>query len=325
MTSRERVLETIHHRKPDRIPLNGWLGNEEFAPKVVQRFGSLAAAHDHYEFDIAGVPCPTPFPWCAYHDLREARKPEPITAEDILDIPLTDPDSTDIYVKMKEAVEKNNAGKCRFTIASTHGYFENFSAVFGLETQLINFALYPDAIRILNTRMAEWNKKFANNALDVGVDMIHFSDDWGAQRSLIFDPKQWWELVYPFHADVVGMIHKRGGLASLHSDGCVAQVLDGIAKIGFDVVHPFQESAGMDLSLFKRDYMDTFTVMGGLDVQTTIGFGKYDFLKSEIERIVGMFRNGGLIFCTSHSIQPHCTVEEFVFAYDLVYDLIRKS
>ena len=324
MTSRERVIEVINHRKPDRIPLNGWLGNEEFAPKVVKAFGSLQAAHDRYEFDFAGVPAPCPFRWDLYHDRKMARKPEPLTAEDILDIPLTDPDDAAAYERMKEAVRKNKETKDRFTSAFTYGYFENFSAVLGLETQLVNFAIFQDEIKELNRRMAAWNKKFAHNALDVGVDMIHFSDDWGAQRSLLFDPKQWWEMVYPYHADVVGSIKKRNAYASLHSDGHVAQVLDGIVKIGFDVVHPFQESAGMDLSLFKRDYMRSFTVMGGLDVQTTIGFGKYDFLKSEIERIVGMFRDGGLIFCTSHAIQPHCTAEEFIFAYDLVYDLIRK-
>jgi len=324
MTSRERVLDVIHHRKPDRIPLNGWLGNEEFGPKVAKAFGSIQAAHDKYEFDIAGVPGPRAFRWDLYHDRKMSLKPEPLTAADIVDIPFTDPDDPKEYEGMKEAVRRNKEGKARFTVVSSHGYFENLSAVLGIENQLVSMALYADEIKIINTRMAEWNKKFANNALDCGVDMVHFSDDWGAQRSLLFDPKQWWEMVYPHHADVVGAIKRRGGYASLHSDGCVSQVLDGIAKIGFDVVHPFQESANMDLAVFKRDYMDKFTVMGGLDVQTTIGFGNYDFLKSEIERIVGMFRDGGLIFCTSHSIQPHCTIEEFVFAYDLIYDLIRR-
>jgi uroporphyrinogen decarboxylase len=80
----------------------------------------------------------------------------------------------------------------------------------------------------------------------------------------------------------------------------------------------------MDLALFKRKYINNFTVMGGLDVQSTIGFGKYDFLKSEIERILTMFKDGGMIFMTSHAIQPHCTIDELVFAYDLIYEMVRK-
>jgi uroporphyrinogen decarboxylase len=64
--------------------------------------------------------------------------------------------------------------------------------------------------------------------------------------------------------------------------------------------------------------------MGVLDVQTTIGFGKYDKLKREIERVIRMFSDGGLIFCTSHFVQDHCTIEELTLAYDLVYELVRE-
>lgn len=81
----------------------------------------------------------------------------------------------------------------------------------------------------------------------------------------------------------------------------------------------------MDLELYKQKYRKSFTVLGGLDVQTTIGFGNYDKLRQEIERVVGMFRDGGLLFCTTHFVQDHCTIEELTFAYDLVYKLARQT
>ncbi|MCY2926131.1 MAG: hypothetical protein NT031_11940 [Planctomycetota bacterium] len=64
--------------------------------------------------------------------------------------------------------------------------------------------------------------------------------------------------------------------------------------------------------------------MGGLDVQTTIGFGKYDFLKSEIERVMRLFADGGGLFCSSHFVQSHCSMEELTLAYDTAYDLARR-
>jgi len=96
-----------------------------------------------------------------------------------------------------------------------------------------------------------------------------------------------------------------------------------VVKLGYDVVHPWQESAGMDLGEYRRRYRRRFTVMGGLDVQTTIGFGKWDFLRDQILRVVRMFRGGGLLFCTTHFVQAHCTIEELVYAYDLVYQIVR--
>ena len=74
----------------------------------------------------------------------------------------------------------------------------------------------------------------------------------------------------------------------------------------------------MDLSEYKAKYRGFFTAMGGLDVQTTIGFGDYDRLRREIQRVLGMFPDGGLLFCTTHFVQDHCTIDELTFAYDLV-------
>jgi len=80
----------------------------------------------------------------------------------------------------------------------------------------------------------------------------------------------------------------------------------------------------MSLQMFKDRWVDRFVVLGGLDVQTTIGFGKLDILRSEIERVMNMFADGGLLFCTTHFVQNHCSIEELVHAYDTARDLARR-
>ena len=69
---------------------------------------------------------------------------------------------------------------------------------------------------------------------------------------------------------------------------------------------------------------DTRVQVGGLDVQTTIGFGNYDRLKEDIEHVVSAFKERGLLFCTTHFVQDHCSIAELKFAFDLVYELVRK-
>ena len=81
--------------------------------------------------------------------------------------------------------------------------------------------LYPDEIAEVYRRQAEWNKQFALNAIELGVDMIHVSDDWGAQKSLMFSPQLWRELIYPNHKITADAVKKAGAFLSLHSDGCV--------------------------------------------------------------------------------------------------------
>ena len=154
--------------------------------------------------------------------------------------------------------------------------------------------------------------------------MIHVSDDWGGQNGLMFSPETWWDLIYPNHKSTCDAVKQTGTYLSVHSDGNVNTVIDGILQLGYDVVHPWQESAGMKLDDFKANYMDKFVVMGGLDVQTTVGFNRIDNLKSEIERVMRMFADGGLLFCTTHFIQNHCSMEELGIAFDTAYELSRE-
>lgn len=323
MLSRERVIETINHRKPDRVPVYGWLGNLNGI--ITERFGSIPAFEDKYEFDFAHL-FGGPGTWDGERQkalvAQFGRLPEP---PEMLDVPMTDPNDMSTYQNVIDGIRHHKEQRGRFVYMQTPGFFEAMNGVFGIENHLMWLVLYPDEIRQLYSRQAEWNKAFAMNCIDLGVDMVHVSDDWGAQVGLMFSPQIWWDMIFPYHKRVTDAVKARNCYLSVHSDGNVMSVLDGIVELGFDVMHPFQESAGMDFSVYRSKYMDKFTVMGGLDVQSTIGFGKLDFLKSEIERILGMFKDGGLLFCTTHFIQDHCTLDELIFAYDLIYDTVRKQ
>lgn len=322
MNSRQRVIDVIQHRRPDRLPIYGWV-QANLDKQISARFGSCDAFEDHYEFDMAhlfgGVGTYTG------EQLDECRKQcgGAIEPAQLLDLPMCDPNDSGAYDELRRKIAHHRARE-RFLYVQTPGIFEALNWPFGIENHLMYTALYEEELKEVYRLQAEWNRAFAMNCLDLGVDMIHISDDWGAQAGLMFSPDYWRRMIYPNHKIFCDAVKKRGAFLSLHSDGNVTSVLDGIVELGYDVVHPYQESAGMDLAVFKQAYMKHFTVLGGLDVQDTIGFGNYDKLRREIERVVGMFRDGGLLFCTTHFVQDHCTIEELVFAYDLVYKLARQ-
>ena len=64
--------------------------------------------------------------------------------------------------------------------------------------------------------------------------------------------------------------------------------------------------------------------MGGICIQSTLGFGDYKRLESEIRRVFSLLKGKRWICCTTHLVQPHCSIEELVFAYDLAYKLARE-
>jgi len=321
--SRERVVRVIQHERPDRIPVYGWVA-ANLTPQITEAFGSVEAFEDHYEFDFAHLfGGPSAFPGEEVEKLRE-EKGGSIDPPAALDLPLSDPNDLGAYDEIVQQVRHHKEERDRFVYVQTPGIFEALNGVFGIENHLAYLLMFPDDIDRVYRKQAEWNRAFANNCLDLGVDMIHVSDDWGAQTGLLFSTDIWWSTIYPNHKITADAVRRRGAFLSLHSDGNVNAVVDGILELGYQVVHPWQESAGMDLAEQKRRWGDRFVVMGGLDVQTTIGFGRLDFLKAEIERVLHLFADGGLLFCTTHFVQDHCTIDELVFAYDTVRRVVRE-
>lgn len=325
MLPRERVIAVLEHRKPDRVPLTAWL-RANLTDELTDAYGSVEAFEDRYEFDLTHI---------IGHEVVSFERKEgalrsmieegqTVLPSTLMEIPWRDPDAPAMYEKVRDMVAFHKGHRGRFVYVQTPGIFEWFNHAFRIENHLMYLALYPDDLHELYRRQVEWTSAYANNCLDLGVDMIHVSDDWGMQTGLLFSPKMWWEMIYPYHQRLVEAVKRRGAYVSLHSDGNINAVMDGIVKLGYDVVHPWQESAGMDLYLFHARHRQEFAVMGGLDVQTTLGFGRIDALKREIERVIGLFAQGGGILCTTHFVQKHCSLEELKLAFDHAYDCVRS-
>ncbi|MGM9681325.1 MAG: uroporphyrinogen decarboxylase family protein [Eubacteriales bacterium] len=322
MNSTERVRNTILGLPTDRQPIYGWV-SANLSDEISKVWGSVAAFEDHYEFDMAHLfGGPGPYRGDLIQKIREEQ--DELTPDLLIDEDLfTDPDRPEDYQNIADALRFHKE-RGRFCYVQTPGFFEPFNDVFGIENQLLYLAMYPDELAELYRRQADWTIRFASHCLDLGVDMIHLSDDWGSQKDLLFNPKLWWELIYPNMKRVVDYVHSRGAFASLHSDGCILKVTDGIEKLGLDLVHPWQESAGMSYDVYLEKYADKFAVLGGVCVQSAIGILPKDRLEAEIRRVFGKLRGKRWICCTTHFVQSHCSMEDLAFAYDLIYRLARE-
>jgi len=322
MTGRERVTNAILGREIDRQPIYGWVF-ENMREEISRVYGSVENFEDHYEFDAAHL---FGGPGSFRKDVIEkiAGENDELTPDLLVDQDIfTSPDDPESYGNIAASLAHHRQ-RGRFCYVQTPGFFENFNSVFGIENHLMYLAMYPDELAELYRRQAEWTVRFAGHCIDLGVDMIHISDDWGAQNNIMFSPKLWWEIIYPNMKRVVDYVHARGAFASLHSDGCVMPVADGIAQLGLDVVHPWQENAGMSYDTYLEKYADRFAILGGVCVQSALGILPRDRLEAEIRRVFGKLRGRRWICCTTHFVQAHCTIEDLGFAYDLIYKLARE-
>jgi uroporphyrinogen decarboxylase len=322
MNSTERVRNTILGKPTDRQPIYGWV-SANLTNQLNDAYGSVAAFEDKYEFDASHIfGGPGSFKGDVLDRLRaenDELTPDILVNEDFF----TDPDIISQYDNIKSAMAFHKERE-RFCYIQTPGFFEQFNGVFGIENQLLYLAMYPEELDELYRRQAEWTVKYAGHCIDLGIDMVHISDDWGAQDDMMFNPMLWWEIIYPHMKKVVDYVHSRGCLCSLHSDGCILKVTDGIEALGLDLVHPWQESAGMSYDLYLDKYSDKFAIMGGICIQTKLGLVSQQELERDIRRVFGLLRGKRWVCCTTHFVQDHCSIEDLAFAYDLIYKLARE-
>ena len=317
MNSRELVIRTMKGEACHRTPVYGWVRAELEKP-ITERFGSVENFEDHYRFDLAHI---FGGPW-AFGKCLEGLTGK-ITPDMLLDISF-DPIHKEDYDSLIQSMDHHRQ-RDRFCYIQTPGIFEALNGVFGIEDHLLYMALYPEELTEVYRKMADWNIENGKNLLDLGVDGIHVSDDWGSQRSMLFSPQMFRDMIFPCHKRMLTEFKKSDALVSLHSDGCIRHVLDDVVELGYDFIHPWQESAGMPYDLYLEKYQDKFGILGGVCIQTTLGFGDIPRLESEIRRVFGLLKGRRWACCTTHFVESTCSMDELCFAYDLIRQLADKK
>ena len=324
MNSTERVTNLILGKPYDRQPIYGWVyGN--LTTEIDDVWGSLEGFEKKYEFDMAHLfSGPQTFDEDVLNALRNGD--EEFTPEVLLAHPEAwrSPDNEADYDSVRRDLAYYKAQHERFCYIQTPGILEQFNGVFGIQNHLTYLLLYKEELMELYEMQTQWTLRFVRHCIDAGVDMIHISDDWGAQNDLLINPKNWREMIYPYLKRVVDYVHQNGCFCSLHSDGCITRVLDDVVEMGIDLMHPWQENANMPYDIYLEKYADKFAIMGGINIQNALGILERDELEAEIRRIFGLLRGKRWVVCTSHFVQKHCKVEDLGFAYDLIYKLARE-
>ena len=321
MNGRTLVKNVLSGHPCARTPVYAWV-RENLSREISAAFGSVEALEDHYAFDLAHLfGGPSPFDQTAIGRLRDQNIE--VTPEIALRIPLLSVDRSADYQAVRDSLDFYQKQRGRFCYMQTPGIFECLNDLFGIEDHLCYMALYPEAMKEIYQRQARWNRDFADCVMDLGVDMVHISDDWGSQRGLLFSPQMFYSMIYPAHKLVCDHVRKRGCFLSLHTDGNINTVLDAVADLGYQALHPWQESAGMTYDRYLSQYADRLTLFGGLCIQTTLGFGDPIHVERELRRVFSQLKGKRWIFCTTHFVQNHCSIEELTMALDLAVKLAR--
>ncbi len=102
----------------------------------------------------------------------------------------------------------------------------------GINALMMDFFDDPEFIAGLFTFVLEMEVAFAKAQVDAGAELIGIGD---AAASLV-GPKIYQEFVWPFEKKMVDRVHALGASVRLHICGNTRQILDGIGRLGCDIV-----------------------------------------------------------------------------------------
>jgi uroporphyrinogen decarboxylase len=215
------------------------------------------------------------------------------TQSDVDDYLFPDPDAPGRYRDAEMLIEKYKKdyliiGDIEVTV------FSLAHQLVGMEKLLVDMMMETEYVVPLFQACAEFQTQIGLRLIERGVDAIWVGDDFGTQTSLIMPPETFREQLKPYYKRMIDRFKeaKPDIIPILHCDGAVAELLDDIREIGFEVFNPVQPGVPGHLPQdMKERFGEKFSFWGAIDQQELLPNGTDEALEADIsEKIERLFK-----------------------------------
>lgn len=269
MNSKEIVKKTIHFGKPERLPYFVNIDMERFEEeRTKEEVDEIKRMQRQAKTDFIWVDIKVSKYWKPkeskgyYHSLgtytREEREDEwnviwkelravkhPLSKSWSLlsKYTIPDPFAPGRFDEAKEIINNNKdkylVGFVWFTL------FERLWMLRGFNNMLLDpYTNYNEFVKLRNA-IHNYNLGITRQWLELGIDGIFISDDWGSQKSLLVNPDYWREFYKPCYKELFDLIHSGGADVWMHSDGNLIEIMPDFIELGLDVLNPVQPQASV--------------------------------------------------------------------------------
>jgi uroporphyrinogen-III decarboxylase len=336
MTSRERVLTTIKHQKPDRVPL---LANS-LDPKFLKTFGGgdSLKAYEFLQLDVFPIRLQI---WC---------QGLPLSATLEMEIPEEDQTAGGLYagwngidefgriwkrgsymggnLKTREDVEKYIPSLrleertppdtvIRNKELHPDKAFAFFSHLgpFGLTMESIGFEQFfyslfdnRNLVQDIIAKRTRWFIEVCKYVVGLGVaDFVVMGDDVAFKNNTFVSPKDFMELAIPYYKQIVDSVKIP---LFWHSDGFIEPFIDLAIGAGIKGLHAIEPVAGNDLGRIKEQYGDRLVLLGNVDCVHVLTQPDLEPVRKDVDRCMRQAKKGGgFMIDSSNSIHAACNIE----------------
>lgn len=318
MTSRERVMITLAHGQPDRVPLFLFGLDPKFVIKYFER--DVYSALDFLDLDTFTVRIAY---WC---------QGIPTAAPLIMDIPEDQTTGGGIFAgwngpdefgriwnrgsyaggdlktwedldKYTPALRLEERTPPNFVRRAREKYPEKAFAPIvhlgplslsmeGMGYEHFFFNMFDDRslVKEVIKRRTDFLVAYFQYAQEIGVDYIVMGDDVAYGKGSFISPEDFKELVVPSYQHIVSSVKIP---IVWHCDGFVENLLETIVEIGFAGTHPLEPTAHNDMGRIKRRFGDRLTLIGNVDCLNVLSGNDLHAVRAEVDRCMRQAKEGG--------------------------------
>jgi uroporphyrinogen decarboxylase len=325
ITHKERVIAQINHRETDFIPytirfdigvedrLDAYYGSSAWRSLIDSAIYRMSGPRLSILEEATSDTYADPYGTLWRLDLRPFHLEEPALKEPSLKgYQFPDVDTLFAPNWKQRVLQDIEQHKNHFVVIGFgFGLWERAWALRGFDNALMDTAAEPAFFEELIEQIANHQLQIVERLLELPVDGIMFSDDWGYQRGVLIGPERWRKIMKPRLAKMYARVHQAGKYTLSHCCGSVVEILPDIIEIGLDVLESIQpEAKGMDPYALKRQFGARIAFWGGLGSQTIIPFGKPDEIRAEINKLCReMSEGGGYILAPAKPLLPETPTE----------------
>jgi uroporphyrinogen decarboxylase len=365
MTSRERVLLTLDHQIPDRLPVDLLWPRRETVKQLQEYFQTdskeavlrkldvdlrwfgIGERYPNYEGKVNGILGGVAPGAGRGYIFRDAQ-----TFEDEWGVVQRVGDDGK-YLQWKSgplvgkenltdwalpAVEYPSVEVIRETLRPYRDFMTITEVAFpfkiawhlsGYEHFMMWMAVTPEVVEELYDQLYAFQTNRAVICATAGFDVIAIVGDIASQNGMMFSPQMFEYFDTPRLTKLVQAVKLANPSTKVfyHSDGKMQAVIPHLIRCGVDILNPIQ-SACMDPAEIKRTYGEQLSFHGAISVQHTLPYGSVEDVRREvIERIETVGYDGGFIVSPENSIPYDVPLENVLALYDTVrgYDYRRLA
>lgn len=209
-----------------------------------------------------------------------------------------------------DRIIKQDRGK-HYVLVDGGTFFQRMWRLRGMANALVDIMDDREEIHALRDRILNfWILPRIERWGEIGVDGMHFRDDWGTQRKLMIRPSLWRSFFKSSYKKIVDAAHEAGAFLHFHTDGVVRDIIPDLIEIGADLVNI--QGALMGIQDLGKEIGGKVCVEGDIDRQFILPEGTAAEVVAHVEEYIETFGtyNGGFTayLHVSHNV-PLANVE----------------